>query len=179
MTEELQVLCDIATRLEEAGIDYMLTGSVALNSYAQPRMTRDIDLVVAFFLKDVDRITNVLGPEYYVSEEAAREAVLHQSSFKAIHERTLIKVDFMVRKHEDYRLHEFTRRVRLKVAGIDLWVVSKEDLILSKLHWAKESLSERQLADVENLIATGCNTEYLREWSAKLNLIDMLTRVLP
>lgn len=34
MTEELQVLCDIATRLEEAGIDYMLTGSVALNSYA-------------------------------------------------------------------------------------------------------------------------------------------------
>jgi hypothetical protein len=158
MTEELRVLCDIVTRLETAGIDYMLTGSVALNSYAQPRMTRDIDLVVAFFLKDVGRITDVLGPEYYVSEEAAREAVLHQSSFNAIHERTLIKVDFMVRKHEDYRLHEFTRRERLKVAGIDIWVVSREDLILSKLHWAKESLSERQLADVENLIATGCDT---------------------
>ena len=121
----------------------------------------------------------MLGPEYYVSEEAAREAVLHQSSFNAIHERTLIKVDFMVRKLEDYRLHEFTRRVRLKVAGTNLWVVSKEDLILSKLHWAKESLSERQLADVENLIATGCNTEYLRERSATLNLTDMLTRVLP
>ena len=93
-----------------------------------------------------------------MSEEAAREAVLHQSSFKIIHERTLIKVDFMVRKHEDYRLYEFTRRVRLTVAGIDIWVVSREDLILSKLHWAKESLSERQLADVENLIATGCDT---------------------
>jgi hypothetical protein len=51
MTEELRVLCDIVTRLETAGIDYMLTGSVALNSYAQPRMTRDIDLVVAFFFK--------------------------------------------------------------------------------------------------------------------------------
>jgi hypothetical protein len=179
MTEELQVLCDIATRLEGAGIDYMLTGSVALNSYAQPRMTRDIDLVVAFFLKDVSRITDVLGPEYYVSEEAAREAVLHQSSFNAIHERTLIKVDFMVRKREDYRLHEFTRRVRLKVAGFDLWVVSKEDLILSKLHWAKESLSERQLADMGNLFATGCDTAYLRPWSAEFTLTDMLTRVLP
>jgi hypothetical protein len=179
MTEELQVLCDIATRLEAAEIDYMLSGSVALNSYAQPRMTRDIDLVVAFYSRDVRRITEVLGPEYYVSEEAAREAVLHQSSFNAIHERTLIKVDFMVRKREDYRIHEFTRRVRLRVAGFDLWVVSKEDLILSKLHWAKESLSGRQLADVENLIATGCDTEYLKTWSAKLNLIDMLTRVLP
>lgn len=48
MTEELQTLRDIVTRLEIGGIDYMLTGSVALNCYAQPRMTRDIDLVVAF-----------------------------------------------------------------------------------------------------------------------------------
>ena len=179
MTEELQTLRDIVTRLEAAGIDYMLTGSVALNSYAQPRMTRDIDLVVAFVMKDAGRIASVLGPKYYVSEDAAREAVLHQNSFNAIHQETLIKVDFMIRKQDDYRLHEFTRRVRLHVTDFDLWVVSKEDLILSKLHWAQESLSERQLADVENLIATGCDTEYLRQWSAALNLTDMLTRVLP
>ena len=179
MTEELQTLRDIVTRLEAAGIDYMLTGSVALNSYAQPRMTRDIDLVVAFFLKDVARIADVLGSDYYVSADAAREAVMNQSSFNAIHQATLIKVDFMIRKREDYRLHEFTRRIRLRVANFDLWVVSKEDLILSKLHWAKESHSDRQLADVENLIATGCDTEYLRTWSAALNLTDMLTRVLP
>jgi len=54
-------------------------------------------------------------------------------------------------KREDYRLHEFTRRIRLKAADFEIWVVSKEDLILSKLHWARESHSERQLADVEDL----------------------------
>ena len=64
----------------------------------------------------------------------------------------------MVRKREDDRLHEFTRRILLKVVDFEVWVVSKEDLILSKLHWARESQSERQLADVENLIATGCDT---------------------
>jgi len=179
MTEELQLLRDVVTRLDEAGIDYMLTGSVALNCYAQPRMTRDIDLVVAFYLRDVERIHNILGPDYYVSENAAREAVAHQSSFNAIHQITLIKVDFMVRKREDYRLHEFARRQRLKVADFEVWVVSKEDLILSKLHWAQGSHSERQLADVENLIATGCDHDYLKAWSAALNLTDTLTRVLP
>ena len=179
MTEELQLLRDIVARLDAAVIDYMLTGSVALNCYAQPRMTRDIDLVVAFQLKDVARIEEVLGQDYYVSAHAAREAVLHQSSFNAIHQTTLIKVDFMIRKREDYRLHEFTRRQRLKVADFEVWVVSKEDLILSKLHWARESGSERQLADVENLIATGCDVDYLKAWSAALNLTDMLTRVLP
>jgi hypothetical protein len=179
MTEELQLLRDIVTRLDAAGMDYMLTGSVALNCYAQPRMTRDIDLVVAFCVKDVARIQDILGQDYYVSEEAAHQAVSNQTSFNAIHQITLIKVDFMVRKSEDYRLHEFTRRVRLKLADFEVWVVSKEDLILSKLHWARDSLSERQLADVENLIATGCDTDYLRTWSAALNLTDMLTRVLP
>jgi len=179
MTEELAILRDITTRLEAAGIEYMLTGSVALACHAQPRMTRDIDLVVAFYLNDAARITEVLGTDYYVSSEAAREAVVHQTSFNAIHEVTLIKVDFMVRKREDYRLHEFTRRMRVRVEGFELWVVSKEDLILSKLHWARESVSERQLSDVENLIATGCDEEYLRTWSAALNLTDMLTRVLP
>ena len=94
MTEELQTLRDIVTRLEAGGIDYMLTGSVALNCYAQPRMTRDIDLVVAFYLKDVARIQDVQGEEYYVSAEAARDAVMNQSSFNAIHQATLIKVDF-------------------------------------------------------------------------------------
>jgi hypothetical protein len=179
LTEEIAILRDIATRLETAGIDYMLTGSVALACHAQPRMTRDIDLVVAFFLKDAVRIADVLGSDYYVSPDAAREAVLHQSSFNAIHEASLIKVDFMVRKREDYRLHEFSRRERLRLADVELWVVSKEDLILSKLEWARDSLSERQLADVENLIATGCDADYLRQWSAALNLTDMLTRVLP
>ena len=62
MTEELQILRAITDRLESEGMDYMLTGSVALNCYPQPRMTRDIDLVVVFVLQDVDRIMSVLGP---------------------------------------------------------------------------------------------------------------------
>lgn len=179
MTEELQTLRDIISRLDSSGVEYMLTGSLALNCYAQPRMTRDIDLVVAFFLKDAARIEEILGPDYYVSRDAARDAVLHQSCFNAIHHRTLIKVDFMVRKNEEYRRHEFARRGRRSVGDFEAWVVSKEDLILSKLAWASESLSERQLSDVQNLVATGCDADYLREWSAKLHLTDMLTRVFP
>lgn len=179
MNSELATLRDLVNRLEDEGIEYMLTGSMALNCYAQPRMTRDLDLVVAFYLKDATRISEVLGSEYYVSPEAAREAVLNQTSFNAIHEQSLVKADFMIRKREEYRLVEFARRQRLRIADFEAWVVSKEDLILSKLDWARESLSERQLADVQNLLATGCDMDYLRAWSARLNLTGMLTRVSP
>jgi N-acyl-D-aspartate/D-glutamate deacylase len=43
MLSELEVLEDVCARLEKARIEYMLTGSMAMTYYAQPRMTRDID----------------------------------------------------------------------------------------------------------------------------------------
>lgn len=46
MKDEFEVMRDVTERLEAAEIPYMLTGSMALNYYAQPRMTRDIDFVV-------------------------------------------------------------------------------------------------------------------------------------
>ena len=47
MQNELDIVRDVSARLEKGGLAYMLTGSMAMNYYAQPRMTRDIDLVVA------------------------------------------------------------------------------------------------------------------------------------
>ena len=43
MSDELEVLKILADRLEEAGIGYMVSGSIAANYYTIPRMTRDID----------------------------------------------------------------------------------------------------------------------------------------
>ena len=47
---ELDVLRDVSRRLTSGGVAFMLTGSMAMNYYAQPRMTRDIDLVVSWDL---------------------------------------------------------------------------------------------------------------------------------
>jgi len=142
-------------------------------------MTRDIDIVLALFLKDLETLPKIFDEEFYFSPEAARQAILHQSTFNVIHNETLIKVDFMIRKRKDYRLVEFERRQRISVQGRSLWIVSKEDLILSKLDWARDSQSQRQFTDVENLLATGADLEYLETWSQKLNLTAMLTRVSP
>lgn len=177
MLSELDLLLDVTQRLEKNGFEYMLTGSMALNYYAQPRMTRDIDIVLGFVLNDLKKLPQLFGEDFYFSETAAKDAVLHQSSFNVIHNEGLIKIDFMIRKREEYRQVEFDRRQRIEVKDQKLWIVSKEDLILSKLEWARESQSKRQLSDVENLLATGADQTYLKTWSQKLNLTDMLTRV--
>src|SRR5262249_41106803 len=106
----------------------MLTGSMAMNYYAVPRMTRDIDVVIAVSGKDVQTIVNLFGREYYVSAQAVKESVALQSIFNLIHLESVIKVDCIVRKNTEYRRLEFERRQKIRIMDFTTWITSKEDL---------------------------------------------------
>jgi len=148
----LEVLVLVGARLERAGIPYMLSGSTAMNFYARPRMTRDVDIVVELGAADIPRLLGLFGDDFSVDEEEIREALTHQSFFNLIHFDTVVKVDCVIRKRTPYRAEEFGRRRSIEVQGQRLWIVSPEDLILSKLYWSRESLSEMQLGDVRNIL---------------------------
>ena len=175
---EIDIVRDISRRFEQAGIAYMLTGSMAMNYYAQPRMTRDIDVVIAIGPEDVGRVAALFRPDYYVSEENIRESLAHESIFNLIHQESVIKVDCIIRQSSDYRRVEFERRKRISILDFTTFIVSKEDLIISKLFWAKNSHSEIQLADVQNLLSTGYDADYLQHWTGELGLDNLLNECL-
>ncbi len=176
---ELEVFRTVIQRLEEAGIPYMLTGSVAANYYAVPRMTRDMDIVIELEETDIPALMRLLSKDFFVDENAIREAVKHKSLFNIIHQSSIIKVDFIIRKLSFYRQVEFKRRQRVSFEDFSFWIVSVEDLILSKLEWAKDSLSEMQLRDVKNLMALpNIDKSYLEEWCASLGLKNLLEKAL-
>ena len=79
-----------------------------------------------------------------------------------------------MRKRGAYRLLEFGRRRRVAFADFEVWIVSKEDLILSKLYWARDSRSETQLRDVRNLLASGYDGAYVERWARELGVGDLL-----
>lgn len=173
MKNEIDVIRDLAGRFARGGIDYMLTGSLAMNYYAQPRMTRDIDVVVALEAGEADAVVGLFSPDYYVAHPAIVRAIAHESVFNLIHQETVIKVDCIVRKSGDYRRLEFKRRRAVSIQDFSIWIASKEDLIISKLDWARDSRSELQLRDVRNLLATGYDAAYLEKWTRELGLYDL------
>lgn len=175
---EIDIVRDISHRFEQGQIHYMLTGSMAMNYYAQPRMTRDIDVVIAIASDDVDRVAALFRPDYHVSEESIRESLAHESSFNLIHQESVIKVDCIIRKSSEYRKTEFERRQRISVRDFTTFIVSKEDLIISKLSWAKDSHSEIQLGDVRNLLGTGYDAKYVARWTRELELVNLLKECL-
>jgi hypothetical protein len=175
---EIDIVRDISARFDRAQIPYMLTGSMAMNYYAQPRMTRDIDVVIEITPADVERVTDLFRPDYYVSEQNIRDSLTHESIFNLIHQDSVIKVDCIVRRSSEYRRVEFARRQRISIREFTTYIVTKEDLIISKLFWAKNSHSEVQLGDVRNLLATGYDAAYLQRWTRELGLDNLLTECL-
>ena len=179
MKTELDIVRDVSQRLDRMGLAYMLTGSMAMNYYAQPRMTRDIDVVVALAPADAEKIVDLFRADYYVSEEAVRDSIRSESIFNLIHNESVIKVDCIVRKNTPYRHAEFDRRQQIEIDDFSTWIASKEDLIISKLFWAKDSGSEVQMRDVQNLVATGCDAAYIDNWTRELGLSNLWAQCRP
>ena len=172
MTEELEVLTVVTRRLESARIPYMVTGSIAANYYAVPRMTRDIDLVVELSADDTDRVCALFEADFYVDRDAVRGAIAERGIFNLIHQAYVLKLDFIIKKDSEYRRAEFARRRRVTVDSHGFFIVAPEDLIISKLDWARDTRSEIQLADVRNLLASipDLDVEYLARGTDQLGL---------
>ncbi len=177
MSSELDILGIVSERLGKQGIPFMLTGSYAMAYYATPRMTRDLDVVVALDAPDVEKMLAAFKADFYVDADAVREAVRTSRLFNMMHLASGIKVDMILKKATTYRDLEFGRRQSAVLGGVSTWLVSREDLILSKLAWARESGSELQLRDARGLLTDTVDREYLKRWAADLGVLDLLDRV--
>jgi hypothetical protein len=179
MTTELDVLARVSAGLTAQGLPFMLTGSFAMARYTTPRMTRDIDIVVALPPESVDRLVQEFSVDFYVDTDAARVAVQSERLFNMMHLGSGIKVDLVIRKSSEYRRLEFERRQRALVGTVETWIVSREDLILSKLVWARDAQSELQYRDVRQLLDGDVDLEYLQRWAIALNVHVVLSELLP
>jgi hypothetical protein len=179
VSDELDILKLVVARLAAAGIPYMVTWSMAANFYTTPRMTREIDLVVELRDGDVGRVVALFQDEYYIDRDMVEQAVRTQSMFNMIHNALVVKIDCVVRKDSEYRREEFSRRRTVIVDGQPVTIVAPEDLIVSKLEWAKESRSQLQLDDVRNLLRSVQNLDqaYLTQWVERLGLSALYREV--
>lgn len=176
MDAPLEVLAEVTGRLEATGIAYMLSGAMALSFYAHPRMTRDLDLVVSLETEDLPRIVEAFGDADGPDMDELRVAIAERGTFVLMHVAQLVKVDLHVRGASPYRVEELGRRRRIEYGDSPLWIVAPEDLVLSKLVWAKASHSESQLRDVRGVLASvqDLDWNHLERWAATLGVTELL-----
>lgn len=164
----------VAEILDEAGVPYMLTGSLASAYYAVPRATQDLDVVIAAEAPGIERVVQgLLSAGCYVDRDAALEAGRTHGQFNAIDPESGWKIDLIVRRDRTYSRTEFERRERVSLLGVEVAVASLEDVLIAKLEWGRLGDSALQRRDVVQLLERTweqLDQSYLKKWITELGL---------
>ncbi len=166
-----EIVTDVCRQLDEAKIEYMLSGSVAMGIYVPSRNSLDVDVVINLKEEDISTFINLFSKRYYMNPATIREEVKSRGMFNMIDNQSSFKVDFLILKNSEYRSHEFERKYKVNFLGTEIWTVSIEDLILSKLIWIQELESDMQKRDIASLLLyKPIDFNYLSKWITKLHL---------
>lgn len=125
-------------RLRQAGITYMIGGSVASGAWGEPRHTQDIDLQAWIDRAAADRLLLVLGEEYVVGAEDITHALDSSEphrSFQAYDLETNLKFDFFLSSGDPFNQECLEGARSVAVEGLPVPVSSPEAMVVHKLRW--------------------------------------------
>lgn len=181
--EQEKLIKKISKILNGLSIPYIITGGIAVTIWGRPRFTADIDIVVELKPEKVARLAKELlsiNKESYADEEMMRIALERRGEFNFIHPKSGLKVDFWIMGEDKFDQQRLGRRIKIKFGKSYLYVISPEDLILSKLLWYKESQSTRHLEDIESVIhiQKKLDLKYLKRWAKDQNTNKILEATL-
>lgn len=148
----------------------------------EPRATLDIDVVVAMGASTLDELQHLFpAPQFYLSLEAAREAVRSKAQFNVIHPESGMKVDFFVAGDavEESQIRRRLRRALLP--GVEAWCSPPEELIVKKLSYYEQGASDKHLRDIASMLRISpgeIDLERLRTLAAGQDLVGLLGRVM-
>lgn len=186
ISDPLSALLDVVGILDELELPYAVGGSVASSVFGEPRASADADLIVQMSEAQLGKLLASLEGSYYVSEDAARDAVRRHSSFNVIHLESMYKVDVFVAGPSQLDQEQLRRKVRIALTtepNTSAFVTAAENLVLRKLDWFRQSgeTSDRQWRDVLGILkvqAGALDMTYLLRSADDTGLRDLLDRAL-
>jgi hypothetical protein len=118
------------------------------------------------------------APEYYLSEQAARDAVRENFQFNILHPASGLKVDVIIPPRSEFTLSEKSRVRRITSEGeYAAWFASPEDVILNKLVYFQLGGGEsqkhlRDIGGMVKLLAETLDRDYIDHWADRLGVTE-------
>lgn len=173
--EQIQLFRQVVEILERLGIQYMVVGSIASSTYGEPRMTRDIDIVIKVREDEALALCREFPPnEFYLSEDAVSAAVRHRGQFNIVHPESGNKVDFMIARDDPWGREQLSNRQRAFLPDGSSWYVARpEDIVIGKLIYFQEGGSDRHLRDIASMFRVGAariDRTYIDRWAKSLGV---------
>ena len=144
------------SRLADAGVEAVVTGSVAAMLYGEPRLTHDIDIIITLDELQVDAFVRAFpedefycAPAEVIHVEARRPVRGH---FNIIHHESGFKADVYIAGRDPLNRWALRDRTPLKLGDATIFVAPPEYVIIRKLEFYREGGSAKHLEDIRGIL---------------------------
>lgn len=156
---------DLYTRLlqplSRTGLKFVITGSVAVIAYGEPRtMTNDVDIVIDLAPSDAHKLYRAYSSSDFYAPPAdvmATEAEGDEGQFNVVHLDSVMRADFYVAGSDPLHRWALDNRRMERVGGIELPLAPIEYLIIRKLEYFRNTKSDRHVRDVAGMLRVSGN----------------------
>jgi hypothetical protein len=167
------------TPLNSVGVRYMVTGAVAAIMYGEPRLTHDVDVVVALRKDDARKLAEQFAPtEFYVPPIEVMEAESARSRyghFNIIHIRTTLKADVYPAGDDSLNAWGLDHRRAMETRHGTIWTAPPEYVVLLKMQYWREGGSDKHLRDIRamlRVLGAGVDRGMIQEEAMRRGLRD-------
>lgn len=181
-----ELLTVFVTPLEDTGVEYMVTGSVAAIVYGRPRLTNDVDIVLHIGRANVRAFVQAFPAEQFycpppevIGVEVARDRRGH---FNLIHHDTGFKADCYPVGADPLHRWALANRRRIEAESENpFWCAPPEYVILRKLEFYREGMSTKHVEDIRAMLTESgdrIDTSLLEQKVAELRIGEEWRQVL-
>jgi hypothetical protein len=142
----------------------VVVGSFARNFHAFPRSTKDADIVLAVDVEGLRRFEAELGVDFSLDPQTTFETNTGTFRHTLIHKGTEFKTELFLLSRDDFDQERFRRRIAFTFNGCNSFVLSAEDVIISKLRWFRP----KDVEDIRDVIAAqqaSLDWNYIQRWA--------------
>jgi len=166
----IELIAIFVAPLEQSGLRYLVTGSVAAMAYGEPRLTNDIDLILEINMEEVAALSHAF-PEanYYLPPPEVIQSELVRSQrghFNIFHLETMLKADVYLAGADQLHRWAFQHRQNIAIEDLNVAFAPPEYVILRKLEFYQEGGSAKHLRDIAAILTESnveLNTTYLEQ----------------
>jgi hypothetical protein len=161
------ISADVIAVLNARSIRYMLVGSLSTNYHSTVRSTKDADIVIQAELGHTARLIASeieylrMDPQLGFETVTATKRILLRATGEDF---TIELFGLSEDPHDKLR---FQRRSQVEWLGHKAWIASLEDVIVTKLRWARMAGREKDYVDARNVIAVrgdSVDWSYVEHW---------------
>lgn len=158
----------------------MVVGSLASNFHGIPRSTQDADFVVQLEAGQLTRLEAALPPELRLESQGGFEAVTGTTRYLIAVSGSAFVCELFVLSDDPHDQDRFRRRELVRVLAQNAYVASAEDMVITKLRWARDAGRSKDRDDVRNILAVRgpeLDWTYIAGWTARHGTAALLAEI--